>query len=419
MDRSTFEHDLNRYAQLIVEVGLNLQAGQRLCINGRSMPQGVSLAAAPLVRAVARYAYEAQASLVDVLWADEALSTIRHRHAPRDSFEIYPTWRADGLLQAMERRDASLTILADDPYLLDDEDEESVAVEQQATLRENRAWRDLFRRNVTNWCVVGAATPAWAARAFADARSEDQVHLLWQALFRSCRVDTVDPLRAWRNHLNDLVARCDFLNQRGYESLHFRAEGTDLLLRLPRQHVWASARFQSANKVTFTANIPSEEIFTLPHRLHAEGTVSASRPMNYGGTMIEGLVLRFEQGQVVHATARSGESSLRRLLDIDDGARRLGEVALVPNSSPISKMDILFHNTLLDENAATHIALGSAYRVSIEDGPSMNSEAFLAAGGNESLLHADFMIGTADMDVDGVLPDGQREAVMRRGEWAF
>ena len=419
MEPFSLDSSLDRYAELIVRVGLNLQPGQRLLLNGRNAALGVSLAAAPLAGAVARRAYEAQAQLVDTLWADETVSLVRHRHAPRDSFEQFASWRAQALLETMEGGDASLTVLAEDPFLLRDEDDETVGVERQTMLEQTRPAMNLLRRNVTNWCVVGAATPGWAARVFPGAAQEEQLTLLWQALFQVCRVDVPDPVQAWCTHIDDLVARSDYLNARRYRRLHFRSEGTDLLLGLPEQHRWASARFVSSNDITFVANLPTEEVFTLPHRLEAEGHITASRPMNYGGTIIEDMTLRFEEGRVVRASAQSGEKTLQQLLDTDEGARRLGEVALVPHSSPISRMGILFHNTLVDENAASHLALGSAYRFSLEDGPGMTAEALLAAGGNDSLLHADFMIGTADMDVDGLLGNGDREAIMRRGEWAF
>jgi aminopeptidase len=414
-----FEQTLEQYAELTVKVGLNLQPGQRLLIGEPIMNNGVSLHAAPLVRKIAASAYKAGARFVGVMWADDQIHRVRFQHAPRDSFAEYPTWQSDGLLAHAEGGDALLTVLANDPDLLSDQDPDLVATAQQATLRHIEPAMAYVTRNATNWSVVSAAVPGWAAKVFSGVAPEDQEARLWDAIFRVCRLDQADPVAAWQAHVDELVARSDYLNHKQYTGLRFIGPGTDLTLGLPRGHVWSSARMTSQAGVSFTANLPTEEIFTLPDRGRAEGVIATSKPLSYGGALIEDLSLTFAGGRVVDVSASKGEAVLRKLLETDEGAGRLGEVALLPHSSPISQSGLLFYNILIDENAASHLALGRAYRFSLEGGEAMSDDAFTAAGGNQSVMHVDFMIGSGEMDVDGLAEDGAAEPLMRGGEWAF
>jgi aminopeptidase len=276
-----------------------------------------------------------------------------------------------------------------------------------------------IERNATNWLVLAAATPAWAARIFPEVAVTEQVDRLWESIFAMCRVDTPDPAAAWRAHVADLVARRNYLNAKGYIALHYRGPGTDLTVGLPKRHLWDSASMPSQQGIEFIANVPTEEVFTLADRNRVEGTVTASRPLSYGGTLIDSFSVTFAAGRAVDVHAARGETVLRSLIDTDDGAGRLGEVALVPHSSPISQTGRIFLNTLIDENAASHLAFGAAYRFSLQGAESLSDEAFAAAGGNTSLVHVDFMIGSEDLDVDGITEEGTAEPVMRRGDWAF
>ena len=415
---STIDEALSHYAELAIKVGLNLQPGQRLMITDIHRG-GVPLEIAPLVRWLTAHAYAAGSPLVQVVWRDDALLRARFEHAPRDSFGEYPDWVARGLLEHAQQGGAHLTILAANPDLLNDQDPALVASVQKLAWERNREVRDLFVRSAVNWLAISAAYPGWAAKVFPDVPPEAAVARLWEALFRVCRVDRADPVAAWREHIRQLVARCDRLNDRRYRGLHFTGPGTDLTIGLPRGHRWMSARFASERGVEFTANLPSEEIFTLPHLAQTEGVVTATRPLNYGDSLIEGFRVTFAGGRAVDVTARTGEAVLRSLLDADEGARRLGEVALVPHSSPVSQSGLTFYNTLLDENCASHVALGEAYRFSLRGGEKMTHGEFAAAGGNLSLVHVDFMIGSGDVDVDGLTEAGSSEPIMRRGEWAF
>jgi aminopeptidase len=418
MNSSDFEKKLAQYAEVALKVGLNLQPGQRLLITNVSSG-GVTLEAAPLVRQLAAAAYRSGARFVDVLWADEPLRLMRFERAPRDSFEEYPDWQVAATLEYIERGDAVLSVKADDPDLLRGQDPALVGLARKAAWQHLAPVMEHIERNSTNWLVIAGATRAWAARVFPEVQADQQVDRLWESIFAMCRLDAADPVAAWRAHEANLTARRDYLNGKGYGALHFTAPGTDLTVGLPRGHSWESAGMPSRQGIDFIANLPTEEVFTLGDRWRAEGTVRASLPLSYGGTLIEDFMVTFAQGRVVSATAARGEAVLRSLLDTDDGARRLGEVALVPHSSPIAKTGRLFLNTLIDENAASHLALGSAYRFSLKGVEVLSDEAFAAAGGNTSLVHVDFMIGSGEMDVDGITQSGAVEPVMRRGEWAF
>jgi aminopeptidase len=252
---------------------------------------------------------------------------------------------------------------------------------------------------------------------FPDLPAAERVPRLWDAIGEMCRLDRPDPIAAWERHLADLAARRDDLNRRRYRALNYKGPGTELTIGLPEGHTWVSGRSLSRSGIEFAPNLPTEEVFTIAHKDRVEGTVRSTKPLSYGGTLIEGFELRFENGRVVSLSAVRGEDVLRQLVSTDDGAGRLGEVALVPHSSPISQSGRLFYNTLFDENAASHVALGSAYKFTIDAGEMMDEEAFARAGGNKSGVHVDFMIGSGELDIDGVRPDGRTEPIMRGGEW--
>lgn len=408
---------LRVYGDLVVKVALNLQPGQRLLIIGPIAFGGASLDAAPLVRRVAESAYRAGAPLVEAVWGDEALQLARFRDAPRDSFEGFSTWLPNALADHVESGHAILSVSANDPDLLEDAPPELVGVAQQAAARAVRPFRELISRNRTNWAVVAAASPQWAARVFPDLRPDEQVGRLWAAIEKLCRLDRRDPIARWEAHLEALAARRDLLNDKRYSALRYAGPGTDLTIGLPDGHLWVSGRSTSQSGIAFAPNLPTEEVFTMPHADRVDGVVRSSKPLSHGGTLIDNFTLRFENGRIVSLSAERGEEVLRQLVDTDAGAARLGELALVPHGSPVAESGLLFYNTLFDENAATHLAIGSAYKFTLEGGETMTNEAFEHAGGNLSAVHVDFMIGSADLNVDGVLNDGTREPLMRGGEW--
>jgi aminopeptidase len=414
---NVLDQRLRAYAELAVRVGLNLQPHQRLLIIGPLANGGASLEAAPLVRHITAAAYAAGARLVETLWGDEALLAARFTHAPRDSFTEFSAWLPRALAEHVEAGHAVLSIYANDPDQLKDAPPDLVATVQEATALRVRPFREHISRNQTNWAVVAAAAASWAARVFPDVEPSQQVAHLWDAIGRLCRLDRPDPIAAWQAHLRDLAARTEQLNRKQYTALRYTGPGTDLTIGLPEGHVWVGGASQSAAGIRFAPNLPTEEVFTMPHRDRVDGVVRATKPLSYGGNMIEGFCLRFAAGRVVDVQAERGESVLRTLIAMDPGAARLGELALVPHSSPISQTGRLFYNTLFDENAASHVALGSAYKFTLRGGEALSDEAFEAAGGNRSATHVDFMIGSGELDVAGVLPDGTLEPVMQRGEW--
>jgi aminopeptidase len=413
-----FERRLEQYAELIVKVALNLQPGQRLMIIGPLANGGAALEAAPVIRRIAESAYDAGATFVEAIYGDEAMQLIRFKRAPRDSFGNYSAWLPQALQEHVAGGNAVLSVYANDPDLLKNQPTELVGTVQEATAREVRPFREQISRNQTNWAVVAAASPGWAVRMFPNMSEEAATARLWDEIGRLCRLDRPDPLAAWEEHLLALEQRATFLNKRKYSALKYTGPGTDLTLGLPEGHIWVSGRTASRSGIPFTANLPTEEVFSMAHKDRVDGWVRSSKPLSYGGTLIDGFSVRFSQGEVVEMKAEKGEAVLKRLLEADAGARRLGEVALVPHSSPISQSGLLFFNTLFDENAASHVALGNAYKFTMEGAESMTQEDFEKAGGNRSSVHVDFMIGSGELDVDGVLPNGSAEPLMRKGEWA-
>jgi aminopeptidase len=409
---SDFEQTLQKYADLAVKIGLNLQAGQRLLI-------AAPIQTAQLVRLIVASAYQAGARLVDVIWGDEQVALARFQYAPRDSFEEFPTWHAQAFIENAQRGDALLSVAASDPDLLNGQDSELIATVQKSRAKHLRPFYDLLTRNALNWVVVSAPVASWAAKVFPHEAAENQIARLWDMIFELCRLKQADPIAAWRAHIGELISRSAYLNQKRYTALKYSGPGTDLTIGLPRGHVWKSALDTSTNGIAFTPNLPTEEVFTMPHREQVNGVVTASKPLSYGGRLIENFRLTFAEGRVVEMTAMEGEAVLRNLLATDEGAGRLGEVALVPHNSPIAQSGLLFYNTLFDENAASHIALGKAYKFTLENGTAMSDKQFEQAGGNTSLVHVDFMIGSGQIDIDGLTDDGRTEAVMRGGEWAF
>jgi aminopeptidase len=414
MSMSTeFQHTLQKYAELTVKVGLNLQPGQRLLI------MKAAIQAAPLVRRIATSAYQAGARLVDVMWGDEELLLARFQHAPLDSFEEYPTWRANGMLETAQHGDAILSIQGGNPDLLSGQDPDSLAIYQKTAWKYYRPTLDHIERRATNWSVIAAPVSGWAAKVFPDLPPEEGQARLWEVVFEACRLTHANPVAAWQDHIAQLDARCNYLSHKGYSVLKFTGPGTDLTVALPKGHVWTGGRDTSQTGITFTPNLPTEEVFTLAHKDKAEGMVTASMPLSYVGALIRDFQLTFAGGRVVKVTAAKGEAVLRKLIETDEGAGRLGEVALVPHRSPISQSGLLFYESLFDENAASHLAVGAAYKFNLLGGEAMSDADFARAGGNNSLVHVDFMIGSGEMDVDGLREDGTLEPVMRAGEWAF
>ncbi|WP_191300943.1 aminopeptidase [Deinococcus indicus] len=408
----TFEEKLRNYARLAVRVGVGVKPGQRLLVQA-------PVETAQLARLVVREAYAAGASFVDVRWDDDDVQLARFELAPDGTFDQISRWRVDAEIETAEAGGAVLAIRATNPNLLGGVDAERVATHQRTLAAYRRPYTAQVMTNRLNWNLISAPVSGWAELMFPDATAEQAVAQQWDAIFAATRADQPDAVELWEAHLGDLKRRRDLLTGKQYAALHFRGGGTDLTVGLADDHVWGGGAADTPGGITFTANIPTEEVWTAPHRERVDGTVVSTKPLSYNGTLIDGIRIEFSGGRITKASAEQGESALLKMIDTDEGSHRLGEVALVPHSSPISRSGLFFFNTLYDENAASHIAIGSAYRFNVKGGVDMPLEDFLAAGGNDSLTHVDWMIGSGEMDVDGVTKDGTREPVMRAGEFVI
>jgi aminopeptidase len=402
---------LDRLAEVAVRVGLRLQPGQDLLLTAPA-------AALPLVRAIARHAYKAGAGLVTPLLSDEEVTLARFRHGPDASFDRAPTWLYEGMAKAFSANTARLAIVGDNPMLLSGEDPQKVARANKANSVAYQPALEKITGFDINWNIVAYPGASWAKLVFPTDDESVAVARLADAIFSASRVDVDDPIAAWEAHNRALRGRTEWLNGERFAALHFSGPGTDLTVGLADGHEWQGGASTAKNGIVCNPNIPTEEVFTTPHALKVEGSVVSTKPLSYQGTLIDQISVRFEAGRIVDAKAARGGEVLNKVLDTDEGARRLGEVALVPHSSPISKGGILFYNTLFDENASCHIALGQCYSKCFVGGDKLTPDQIAAQGGNKSLIHIDWMIGSGAVDIDGVRADGTRVPVFRQGEWA-
>ena len=404
------EARLDKLAEVAIRVGLGLIPGQEVVLTA-------PIDAAPLVRRITEHAYRAGAKLVSPLFSDEQSTLARFQFASDPAFDYAPSWLYDGMARAFEAGAARLAIGGENPTLLAGQDPDRVARANRARSVAYRPALELITNFAVNWNIVCYATPSWARIVFPDLPEAEAVARLWDAIFAASRIDEVDPVAAWAAHNAALHARTAALNEKRFSALHFSGPGTDLTVGLADGHLWLGGSEPSKTGIVCNPNIPSEEVFTTPHMAHVDGTVRSTKPLSYQGTLIEGIEVRFENGQIVQSSSRTGHAVLERVLGTDDGARRLGEVALVPHSSPISASGLLFFNTLFDENAASHIALGQSYRTCIEGGTTASDVELIKRGANSSLIHIDWMIGSGEIDVDGIDASGGKAPVMRRGEF--
>ncbi len=405
-----FSENLDLLAQVAVKVGLGLQAGQALVMTA-------SLDAVPLARRITEHAYRAGATLVTTLYTDDETTLARYRFAPNESFDLAAKWLYDGMAEAFKGGAARLAITGADPALLANQDADKVGRANRAVSKAYRPALELITRHAINWTIVASATPAWAAAMFPAEAPEAALAKLWDAIFSTTRIDVADPVAAWRDHDRGLQQRAARMNEKRYDWLQYKGPGTDFRLGLADGHLWLGGGTTAGNGNYCIPNMPTEEIFTTPHKNRAEGVVTATKPLSHQGTMIEGIQVHFHEGRIVEARASRGQEVLQKLIDTDDGARRLGEVALVPHSSPIASGGLTFLNTLFDENAASHIALGQAYSSCLLEGDKLSAQELAARGANDSLIHVDWMIGSAELDIDGITASGVSEPVMRKGEW--
>lgn len=406
------KNKLEKYARLLVQKGINIQQDQLLVVNA-------PIEMKDFVHLIAKEAYAVGAKNVHVEYRDDELNLIKYQMAPLKTFGEPLQWKADGFAQMAEAGGAFLSLTGTDPDLLKGIDSEKIALNQKTHGKSMEPFRKLMMAGTVSWCVAAVPNPAWAQKVYPTLSQEDAVEKLWDSIFKMTRADQDDPVAAWNNHVESLNKRVEILQSYNFKSLHYKSAITDLVVDLVPNHIWVSAEEKNGKGVPFIANMPTEEVFTAARRDGVNGYVGNTMPFNYSGTLIDGFRLTFKDGKIVEMTAKVGQEVFEKLLDTDEGARYLGEVALVPYDSPISNTNTIYYNTLFDENASCHLAFGAAYPTNIKDGGKMSTEELKNSQMNVSMVHEDFMIGSADMNIDGITHDGQVIPVFRDGNWAF
>jgi aminopeptidase len=405
---------LQNYAKLIVHTGVNLQKDQTLVIFS-------PIEAAPFTRLVAQCAYDRGAKDVVVRWEDEKLTKIKYESAPDATLETVPEWQKDFYLSYAREGAAFVSIYAEDPELMKDVDPNRIMKANKALGTAIREYRERRMNNQNRWVVVSVPTASWAKKVFpAEATEEAAIERLWNVIFQTVRADLENPIEAWQEHCRHLKTRREYFAKNPMKSLHIQNSlGTDLHVELPEGHIWLGGSEFSPDGVEFVANMPTEELFTVPKKTGVNGKVVASMPLNHNGSLIENFSLDFKNGKVIGYQAETGYETLKNIIETDEGSCYLGELALVPYQSPISNLNILFYNTLYDENASCHLAIGKAYPVCIKNGDKMTKEELEVAGVNDSLTHVDFMFGTEDLTITGKAVDGTEVAIFRDGNFVI
>ena len=405
---------LRAYADLVVRVGVNLQKDQILVINA-------PIECAAFARMIAQQAFAAGAHDVVVSWSDEQLAHIRYEGGKKALFTEFPEWRRAFYEDYAAQGAAFVSIAARDPEIFGDIDPEKLKLANQAAGAALMEYRERLMNNRNTWCVVSVPTKGWAKKVFPDLSEDEAVARLWREIYKTVRVgEGIDTIKAWQEHIAFLHKAADFLNANDFQELHYtNGLGTDLTIELPEGHIWAGGAEKSELGTVFAANMPTEEVYTLPKRDGVNGIVYATKPLNFNGNLIEDFWLRFEDGRVIDFAAKKGAAILKGLIETDEGSHFLGEVALVPYDSPISQSGVLFYNTLFDENAACHIAFGASYPGTTKGGTALTKEQLEARGMNQSRLHEDVMIGAEDSEITGKCCDGRTVQLFKNGVWVL
>ncbi|EGO5801089.1 aminopeptidase [Enterococcus faecalis] len=412
MTLENFNENLKKYARLIAETGVNVQDNHTVVLQ-------ISVDQAPLARLITEEAYRLGAAEVIVQWSDETIQREFLAHAATDRIENVPQYKIDQTDDWIAKGASRISVVSSNPDALAGVDAQRVAAFQAANGKALVNLRKATQANKVSWTVVAAASEGWAAKVFPElATSEEQVDALWNEIFKTTRIYEENPVIAWDIHDKNLQEKAAELNEQQFTALHYTAPGTDLTIGLPKNHLWEGAGSYNARGEEFMANMPTEEVFTAPDSRRVDGYVSSTKPLSYAGTIISGMKFTFKDGKVVDFSAEQGEEALKNLLAIDEGAKHLGEVALVPDPSPISQSGLIFYNTLFDENASNHLAFGSAYAFNLQGGTEMSEEELAEAGLNRSQTHVDFMVGSDKMNIDGIKEDGTIVPVFRNGDWA-
>lgn len=409
-----FEENLQKYARLLAAKGINVQPGDWVKMT-------ITVDQAPLARLITKEAYALGAEKVIIKWSDDEISKLHYLHQSTEVLTDIPDYEIQEVEDhVLNRRVSRLSIVSSDPGLLNDIDPAKIAAYQNVIAKAFHAQRVATQNDDLKWTVAAAAGAGWAANVFPHlATSEEQVDALWDQIFKACRVYSDDPVAAWDEHKETLNEKAIILNNTQFDALHFTGPGTDLTLGLPKNHIWMCAESKSPKGEVFIANMPTEEVFTAPDTRRMDGVVRSTKPLSYAGTLIEGIEAHFKDGKIVDISAEKGDETIKKLVHDNEGATGLGEVALVPDPSPISQSGITFFNTLFDENASNHLAIGAAYPTTIQGGTKMSQEELVEHGMNTSHVHVDFMIGSSEMNIDGIKEDGTIVPIFRNGDWAI
>ena len=411
MTLSNFNESLKKYAELAVDIGVAVKPGDTVYVQ-------ISVDQAQMARLIVEAAYQCGAAEVQVQWFDDVLKRLDMAHMANERLFNIPAFVKGQFDYWVDHQAKRITVVSSDPDNLAGIDSNRIAKYQEAFAKAYKRLMEAISSMSISWTIIGAASPRWAQKVFPDAATpEEATELLWEAIFKTTRIDQPDPEAAWKAHDQKLREKAAWLNNEQFDQLHYMAPGTDLVVGLPKNHIWEGAGAFNPRGEEFMANMPTEEVFTAPDFRRIDGTVASTKPLSYGGNILEDMHFTFKDGQIVEAHAKQGDDVLQNLLKTP-GARSLGEVSLVPDPSPISQSGLIFFNTLFDENASDHMALGQAYPFSVKDGVAMTNEQRAAAGLNQSPTHVDFMMGSAAMNIDGIKPDGTIIPIFRNGDWA-
>ena len=402
---------LKKYAELIVKVGVNVQKGQPVVLY-------ISVTQQELAHLIVEEAYGAGASEVMIEWKDTFSEREFLKHASEERLENVPEYIVKKGNYIAGKKAARISVMSADPGAYSGIDQKRIAKNQAAMGKALRQVRKATQNNDLSWTVVSAADQTWAEKVFPEKKGQAAIDALWEEIFKTTRIDKADPVKAWHEHDQKLHEKSDWLNEQQFSALHYVSPVTDITIGLPENHVWEGAGSFTPEGTEFMANMPTEEVFTAPDCRRIDGYVTSTKPLSYAGNILEDMKFTFKDGKVVEATAKKGQEVLEHLLETDAGAKSLGEVSLVPDPSPISQSGIIFFNTLFDENASDHLALGASYPFNVAGGTKMSDEELLDHGMNVSQTHVDFMVGSADMDIDGIKKDGTIVPVFRNGDWA-
>ncbi|EHJ56562.1 hypothetical protein HMPREF9318_00704 [Streptococcus urinalis FB127-CNA-2] len=408
-----FNELLEKYADLLIKKGVNIQKGHTLLLT-------ISVEHYDFARLITKKAYESGAAEVVVDYIDDSITKDKLLYADHDRLINVPQYIVEKSHYFLDKKASRLFVRSSDPNAFSGVDQERLSESTKATAIALEEQRAATQANKVSWNLVSAASPSWAKMVFPHLKTEEeQVDALWDAIFKMNRIYEENPIKAWDLHQEKLLSKAEQLNKYQFDALHYMAPGTDLTLGMPENHYWEAAGSTNAQGETFIANMPTEEVFSAPDYRRADGYVSSTKPLSYAGVVIENMTFTFKDGQIVDVKAEKGQETLERLISENEGARSLGEVALVPHKTPISLSGLTFFNTLFDENASNHLAIGSAYAFSVKGGTEMTQEQLKEAGLNRSSAHVDFMIGSDQMDIDGITKDGQVIPIFRKGEWAI